>query len=659
MPTVEDYGGAGLVIVLFNEYNQNPTYIFANMDVTNPRQFFAKTLDASELHMGHQYYAYCIGSIISLRRQYITCSEVKPLAFMPQLLECTVPASFLEQEQTTVARSESKDELQLNPSQQQVVQKVMTMSNGILPVLGPPGTGKTRTIRKAINRLVCEKKTEPHILVCAPSNKAVAVLAGAYIKAYGPRDICIAGVASKLSAELQDYITHNIVADISDFCLQMPQMLLDQEKWSHSLATIVTADKLRQYFNTKLEGLQKWKEALLIRQQCYSMMHTRELEINLNAISLVTTVFCDRYKRYAAGREDTFYDSDECEQLCDWYFKKVTILYVKLQRLMQGPNLEADIIDSARVVFMTLDVSKRGVMEHLKKKFTHLFVDEAGQATQPATLNAMQALALENAVAVLVGDFRQLPATLHSRAAKGAGFGISLLQLVGEDNALMLNEQYRMHKQIAEFSKEYCYGGDLTTAASVRARENPLARCHSAITPLMIVDVRGAESRVQTSYNNQAEVDLIINMVRSLIHSGIQTSQISIISFYRAQITLLKQKLQAFDLNDITVSTVDGFQGCENGIVFVSAVCSNELRFTDDDQRVNVAMTRAKYFQCLVGNKSVLQQSQGYLGEFVRYAEERSLIRTQAEVMTMFPVPAVVDTYSAAPSTRALSFAKS
>jgi len=59
----------------------------------------------------------------------------------------------------------------------------------------------------------------------------------------------------------------------------------------------------------------------------------------------------------------------------------------------------------------------------------------------------------------------------------------------------------------------------------------------------------------------------------------------------------------------IPVSTVDSFQGRECDIVVFSTVRSNavqDLGFLDDERRLNVAVTRARFGRIIVGDKATL-----------------------------------------------------
>ena len=80
---------------------------------------------------------------------------------------------------------------------------------------------------------------------------------------------------------------------------------------------------------------------------------------------------------------------------------------------------------------------------------------------------------------------------------------------------------------------------------------------------------------------------------------------------YARQVKLLQQEIQ---LNQCTVvSTIDGFQGRESDIVILSTVRSNmnnDLGFTEDARRLNVAWTRPKLGLIIVGNERTLKSNE-------------------------------------------------
>lgn len=64
--------------------------------------------------------------------------------------------------------------------------------------------------------------------------------------------------------------------------------------------------------------------------------------------------------------------------------------------------------------------------------FTHIFVDEAGQASEPEVLNAIKTVAVEKTRVVLSGDPKQLGPVIRSAVAREFGLGKSLLERLME-----------------------------------------------------------------------------------------------------------------------------------------------------------------------------------------------------------------------------------
>ena len=66
---------------------------------------------------------------------------------------------------------------------------------------------------------------------------------------------------------------------------------------------------------------------------------------------------------------------------------------------------------------------------------------------------------------------------------------------------------------------------------------------------------------------------------------------------------------------NITVQTIDGFQGQERDIIYISLVRSNtdgEIGFLKDYRRINVAITRAKKLLVIVGDSATLGEDNFY-----------------------------------------------
>jgi superfamily I DNA and/or RNA helicase len=125
------------------------------------------------------------------------------------------------------------------------------------------------------------------------------------------------------------------------------------------------------------------------------------------------------------------------------------------------------------------------------------------------------------------------------------------------------------------------------------------------------LQVNGYERQAQSgSYENQAEAHAVVQLVQQLQQASHRVpgkwhsaDHIRIITFYQAQVSLIKRLLSIRRLRDVVVATVDSSQGCEANIVIVSFVRSHgssgksTVGFLTDDRRMNVAITRGKTTQ--------------------------------------------------------------
>ena len=101
-----------------------------------------------------------------------------------------------------------------------------------------------------------------------------------------------------------------------------------------------------------------------------------------------------------------------------------------------------------------------------------------------------------------------------------------------------------------------------------------------------------------------------------------------VISPYKAQVQHLRSLLRTRDTlrplrHRITVNTVDGFQGQERDVIFISLVRANEegnIGFLHDLRRINVAITRARMKLVILGDAPTLCRHPFYL-QLMQYIE--------------------------------------
>lgn len=313
--------------------------------------------------------------------------------------------------------------------------------------------------------------------------------------------------------------------------------------------------------------------------------------------------------RYAEARE------------CRYAAKR---LFAEARALSRGAQDE--VLQKADVVCATLT----GLGQRMRgRRFTLLIVDEATQATVPATLLGL----LKADRVVLAGDQNQLPPTVLSQDASRQGLARTLYERLVEKQpdtiATMLEEQYRMHSDIMTFSSEQLYDGLLTAHQSVASHTL------NDLPPVLFVDTAGKgwdEERPEEteSIRNPLEAARVALEVQSLREMGVEAGDIAVIAPYAAQVQLLRTLLPE---DALEVDTVDAFQGREKEAVVVSLTRSNEygeLGFVADVRRMNVALTRARKRLVVIGDSATMGGHPFYAA-FVQYVQDRGYYRSAWE----------------------------
>ncbi len=113
---------------------------------------------------------------------------------------------------------------------------------------------------------------------------------------------------------------------------------------------------------------------------------------------------------------------------------------------------------------------------------------------------------------------------------------------------------------------------------------------------------------------------------------------IGIISPYKEQREWLQENLHSTEINkhklsSLSIKTIDGFQGEERDIIYISLVRSNprqEIGFLNDLRRMNVAITRAKKKLVVIGDSATIGAPPCYK-QFLEYCETHGSYRTAWE----------------------------
>ena len=138
--------------------------------------------------------------------------------------------------------------------------------------------------------------------------------------------------------------------------------------------------------------------------------------------------------------------------------------------------------------------------------------------------------------------------------------------------------------------------------------------------------VRG-EERVEEatlSMNNPGEIDVIIYYITQLLQRDalsrpVNQTDIMVLTPYRSQIRHIKAAITKRKWTGIRVSSIEAAQGDESLITILSTVRSRKaenrkgyLGFLKNPKRQNVALTRARALEIIIGNPEALKADKNW-----------------------------------------------
>ncbi|KDQ06475.1 hypothetical protein BOTBODRAFT_247833 [Botryobasidium botryosum FD-172 SS1] len=263
--------------------------------------------------------------------------------------------------------------------------------------------------------------------------------------------------------------------------------------------------------------------------------------------------------------------------------------------------------------------------------FTHIFVDDAGQAMEPEVMIPIKNVADSKTNVILSGDPKSLGPVIHSPVARAFGLGRSYLErLLAMEiykhrashgtTVATLSTNYRSHPAISRLP------GDLLDYDGTDPHENPhiikefgkwrelVNRSFPVIFHGVIGGYKPEGQRRYPSCFNQEEISVIKYYVKSLRQFGLADGDIGIIAPYSAQCQ--KIRLTFKGASDIMIGNTEHFRGQERKAIIISTVRSNqnevepELRygsgFLANPREFNASITRARGLLIEIGNPSIL-----------------------------------------------------
>ena len=284
------------------------------------------------------------------------------------------------------------------------------------------------------------------------------------------------------------------------------------------------------------------------------------------------------------------------------------------QREMLRHELDFHILRNADIVGMTTTGAAKYnfILQKLSPKI--VVIEEAAEVLESHILSCLSSGAQQ---LVLIGDHKQLrPKPTTFDLVKKYNMAISLFERLARNNfpLVTLGIQHRMRPEISCLVRPHIYES-LEDHSSVKGYPS----ISGVGKNLFFLNHHAWEDSKDDddllSYTNQFEADFIVALCRYLLKQGkYKHSQITVLTMYKGQLLKLKRKMPRTEFQDVRVAAVDDFQGEENDIILLSLVRSNSdgnAGFLQEENRVCVALSRAKWALYVVGNFEMLRQKDG------------------------------------------------
>lgn len=347
------------------------------------------------------------------------------------------------------------------------------------------------------------------------------------------------------------------------------------------------------------------------------------------------------------------------ELSCSEEYKKY-LLPIRCKQYKTATEIRKMIQECRVVVSTTTSMSSNIALFELKQ-FDLCIIDEASQILEPQLLALLCAKHRdENAIRkfVMIGDHKQLPAVVQQSEEESEVREESLRQIGlyncreslferllrlnkdNEDLIYMLSRQGRMHHDVALFPNQAFYDGLLNEVPLVH-QQRPIPYHTEQDDPWMqllssrrvsFVNVRKERNPKELGSDkvNVQEAEVIAQIVRAswqlYAENNLEFSpndSIGVIVPYRHQISTIRKAIEPLgipQLLDISIDTVERYQGSQRDIIIYGFTVSRPYqldflannRFMENDhvidRKLNVALTRAREIQIMLGDISLLRQ---------------------------------------------------
>jgi hypothetical protein len=282
------------------------------------------------------------------------------------------------------------------------------------------------------------------------------------------------------------------------------------------------------------------------------------------------------------------------------------------------------------------DQQRRSTSERLRDQIEGLLPSATtGVANEGiwSEIDRVRRVALRSILESLRHGFERAP-----NARKGTALSDGLPEAALAQRHVLLSTQHRMHPDIAAFSHQHIYDGEALHTPAYMAAERAWAFGRHAHRVAWL-DVRGGfKSRFNCNpVEAHAIVDELVEFdewVKHNLRKDGRPWEAAVLIFYRGQEREVRSHLRRWTRQSnamrhfvrgprqrpyltIELCTVDRFQGHEADLVIISFASARPTSFLESPNRLNVALTRARYQRVVVGDRNAMARARAsVLGKF-------------------------------------------
>ena len=520
-----------------------------------------------------------------------------------------------------------------NKSQDDVLMSAAHMKSNIVAVQGPPGAGKTRTLR---DKVIALTKIGHKVLVVAPSNVAVDTDAEAIWKALTPEDRKTIKVL-RLETDGAEKAQRLTKVGFAQYAGkegeedQLPEYLGPKEAQDHpairnALDKLCMDFVLREDYATRMfekyedldeaykaineyDGLKQSNAPLgvTLDRRIWELTQADRMQAEVDYKAARDAMTHEEFTTRLTGGDFTvahFDKSDEYRRCIKNYIQNKGKISKKERTALEDASdaMVLRVLAETHILLTTASNCGGPLLTGTHTFVpTVIFCDEAGQISIPGLCVPLITFQRWEGL-FLFGDIQQLAPTLLSGqfnefAANAKTSPLALLE-IKKFGSYLLDTQYRMCPACSKFPRDQFYDGKglkdselVKVDNEVRQYMRNLSKASGAIgdknegTEYLVYDVPNGCSRVElngTSLVNHANADVIVGMIGQFLEEGaIKASMIKILAYYQGQRRLIRRKIveqgwKQDDKDAIEILTVDACQSRESRVIIVDMVAAKD-----------------------------------------------------------------------------------